>query len=158
MNLAQLLNSEINRTQDELGDSITQSGQRATGRTIASLRNESAPELARLYGPAHIGALEEGAGPAKNPKAKPSRAMVADIEAWLQARGSDASPWAVAMSIVRRGTRLYRNQDPRFSKPTGTLRSVIEASRSRLRESLNAEVRRSLRSELFPDLTSTSAY
>ncbi|WBO86070.1 hypothetical protein [Hymenobacter yonginensis] len=81
MNLAQLLNTEINRTQAELGQAITAKGQRATGRTIAALRNESVPELARLYGPAHIGALETGSGPAADPQAKPGRAMVADITA-----------------------------------------------------------------------------
>ncbi|TGE07720.1 hypothetical protein [Hymenobacter fodinae] len=158
MNLAQLLKTEITRTQQELGDSITASGQRATGRTIAALRNESAPELARLYGPAHLGALEEGSGPAADPKAKPGRAMIADITAWLQARGYDASPWAVATSILRKGTRLHRNQDPRFARPTGTLRDVLAASRARLRTDLAAEVRRSLRSELFADFTSKTAY
>ncbi|TGD80296.1 hypothetical protein [Hymenobacter wooponensis] len=158
MNLAELLNAEFTRTQQELGDSITQSGQRATGRTIAALRRESSPELARLYGPAHLGALEEGSGPARNPDAKPGRAMIADIQAWLQARGYDASPWAVATSILRKGTRLFRGEDPRFARPTGTLRDVLQASRARLRTDLAAETRRSLRSELFADLTSTTAY
>ncbi|MCA8830291.1 hypothetical protein [Hymenobacter pini] len=158
MNLAQLLSTEINRTQAELGESITRSGQRATGRTIAALRSESAPELARLYGPAHIGALETGSGPAADPQAKPGRAMIADITAWLAARGSSASPWAVATSILRRGTRLFRGEDPRFGKPTGTLRLVLQQSRARLQGSLSAEVRRSLGSDLFPDLTQTTAY
>lgn len=158
MNLADLLNTEFTRTQQELGDSITASGQRATGRTIAALRRESAPELARLYGPAHIGALEDGSGPARDPNAKPGRAMIADITAWLAARGSDASPWAVAISILRKGTRLFRGEDPRFGKPTGTLRDVIQASRARLRTNLSTEVRRSLRSELFADFASKTAY
>ncbi|RPD45496.1 hypothetical protein DNI29_19130 [Hymenobacter sediminis] len=158
MNLAQLLTQEINLAQQELGESITASGQRATGRTIARLRNESAPELARLLGPAHIGALEEGSGPARDPEAKPGRAMIEDIKLWLAARGSDASPWAVATSILRRGTRLFRGEDPRFARPTGTLREVIQASKGRLRLALAAETRRSLTSELFPDLTQTTAY
>ncbi|TGE29726.1 hypothetical protein [Hymenobacter metallicola] len=158
MNLAQLLHTEINRTQQELGQAITSKGQRATGRTIAALRHESAPELARLYGPSHIGALEEGSGPAADPKAKPGRAMVADITAWLQARGSDANPWAVATTILRRGTRLSRGEDPRFGKPTGTLRDVLAASKDRLRLALGGEVRRSIRSEVLSGFTSSTAY
>ena len=135
----------------------------ATRPTSETLRRayrlmRTADELARLYGPAHIGALEDGSGPARDPQAKPGRQMIDDIRLWLAARGSSASPWAVATSILQRGTRLFRGEDPRFGKPTGTLRLVLQQSRTRLRGSLSAEVRRSLGSELFPDLTSTTAY
>ncbi|RFP65921.1 hypothetical protein D0N36_06875 [Hymenobacter lapidiphilus] len=158
MNLSQLLDTEILRTQQELGENIVASGQRATGRTIAALRSESAPELGRLLGPAHIGVLEEGSAPARDPNAKPGRAMVDDIRLWLEARGLGLNPWAVATSILRKGTRLHRGQDPRFGRPTGTLRDVLAASRARLRQGIAAETRRSISSELFADFASKTAY
>ncbi len=158
VNLSQLLDTEILRTQRELADNIVASGQRATGRTIAALRSESAPELSRLLGAAHIGVLEDGSGPARDPNAKPGRAMVEDIRLWLEARGLAINPWALATSILRKGTRLHRGEDPRFSRPTGTLRDVLAASRARLRQDITAETRRSISSELFADFASKTAY
>ena len=159
MSLAQLLDDEFLRLQMELAENIEASGQRATGKTIAALRTEASGELARLLGPAHIGVLETGSGPAKDPNAKPSREMVASIREWLDARGLVSNgAYGLALYILRHGTRLYRGEDKRFSKPTGTLRDVIQASKKRLRQSLGSEVRRSLASEVLKGFTSNTAY
>jgi hypothetical protein len=160
MNLAELLDTEILRTQQELAENIQASGQRATGKTIAALRSESAPLLARLYGPAHISFLETPPTPSADPDAKPGRAFVASIREWLEAKGlvANGSAYGLALYILRKGTRLYQGRDPRFGKPTGTIRDVLAASRARVRTDLSTEVRRSLRSELFAYFASKTAY
>lgn len=161
MNLAELLDSEILQTQRDLADNIVASKQRATGKTIAALRSESAGLSASLYGPAHIGFLEVPGRPSSDPDMKPGRAFVASIQEWLDAKGfsnDKGSAYGLALSIIRRGTRLHQGTDPRFGKPTGTLRDVLQASKARLRTDLQAEVRRSVRSELLAGLTSLTNY
>jgi hypothetical protein len=154
MDFARLIDSEIVRMQRDLADNIEASGQRATGKTIAQLRSEAFPEMGLLYGPAHIGALETGVRPAADPKAKPGRAFVASIRAWLDAKGLGANPWAVATSILRKGTRLHRGEDPRFGKPTGTLTDVLRAGVARFRLALLGEAGQRVKTEVFTAFTS----
>jgi len=153
MDFREILDSEIVRMQRELAVTIEARGQRATGKTIAQLRTESFPEAALLYGPAHITAMETGVSPSRDPKAKPGRVFVDSIRGWLAARGSEANPWAVATSILRKGTRLHRGIDPRFSSPTGTLTDVLREGKRRLRAALLADVIQRVKTELFTDFT-----
>jgi hypothetical protein len=144
---APILAREIQQLRTEVVDSMTANDQRATGRTAAAIRDESGAEYARLLGPAHLRALRDGRRPGQRP---PIQAIIE----WLQAKRLQLNPYAVANNIAKRGTRLFRGEDPRFRKPTDTFSGPIAAALPRLRAGLAEAARSGLRSDLVTFTTS----
>jgi hypothetical protein len=137
---APVLSREILRLHEDVVDTMEASDQRATGKTIRALRAESGPESARLFGPAHARFLRDGRGPG------PVR--VSAIIEWIRAKRLNLNPYAVAEKISQFGTLLYRDEDPRFTKPTDTFAGPIRSLLTRLRPALAEVARTGLRSDL----------
>lgn len=137
---APILSHEILRLHEEVVDTMVASDQRATGKTIRALRTDSGPEYARLFGPAHARFLRDGRGP--------GGVNVQAIIEWVRAKRLKLNPYAVAEKISRFGTLLYRNEDPRFTKPTDTFAGPIRSLLTRLRPALTEVARSGLRSDL----------
>jgi hypothetical protein len=144
---APILARELLRLHEDVVDSMEASGQRATGRTIAALREVAGPEYAALVGPGHLKALRDGRRPGQRPP-------IEAIKEWLAAKRLDLNPWAVANSIASKGTRLFAGTDPRFRKPTDTFAAPIAAALPRLRVALAEAARTGLRSDLVTFTTS----
>jgi hypothetical protein len=144
---APILAREIQRLHGEVLDAMQANDQRATGRTAAAIRDESGAEYAALLGPGHLKALRDGRRPGQRP---PIQAIIE----WLQAKRLKLNPYAVANNIAKRGTRLFRGEDPRFRKPTDTFSAPIAAALPRFRTALVEAARSGLRSDLVNFTTS----
>jgi hypothetical protein len=144
---ATILAREIKQLRTEVVDSMQANDQRATGRTAAAIRDQSGAEYAALLGPAHLKALRDGRRPGQRPP-------IEAIRGWLQAKRLQLNPYAVAANIAKRGTRLFRGEDPRFRKPTDTFAAPIAAALPRFRASLVEAARTGLRSDLLNFTTS----
>lgn len=144
---ASILSREIQRLRTEVADSMQANDQRATGKTAAAIRDKSSAEYAALLGPAHLKALRDGRRPGQRPP-------IEAIREWLQAKRLQLNPYAVAANIAKRGTRLFRGEDPRFRKPTDTFAAPIAAALPRFRAALVEAARSGLRSDLVHFTTS----
>jgi hypothetical protein len=138
---AAILARQIAQLHEDVVDAMEANGQRATGRTIAALREVAGPEYAALVGPGHLKTLRDGRRPGQRPP-------IAAIIEWLQAKRLQLNPYAVANSIAKKGTRLFAGTDPRFRKPTDTFAGPTRAALPRLRASLVEAARTGLRSDL----------
>lgn len=87
-------------------------GINATLKTANSLRIEVKQEGTKTkmtaYGRPFFNTTRTGRRP--TPDKKPSRDMIANIAEWVAARGIDESAvWAIATSIQKKGTQLWRD-------------------------------------------------
>lgn len=79
----------------------------ASGASAASLRIEATFLKGTLYGNTSM-AVTLGILPPRGPGGLPP---IENIMLWLKLKNkSDVNPWAVAKSIAKRGTRMYRNE------------------------------------------------
>ena len=139
---APILARELLRLHEDVVDVMQANGQRATGKTIAQLREVTGPEYAALVGPGHLKALRDGRRPGQRPP-------IEAIREWLAAKRLTLNPYAVATNIAKRGTRLFAGVDPRFKKPTDTFAAPIRAALPRFRTALVEAARSGLRSDLL---------
>lgn len=131
-------------------------GQKASGRTAASLRIEVTEEEGTLYGRSPFGTLETGRKPGKAPQGFQSI-----IREWMADKGISATPipyktdrphkytpqergnlslsFLIARKIKREGTRLFRKggRDDIYSN---VIPAAIERIQSRIVELLKLEV------------------
>ena len=116
----------VSRVREDAIAQMRKNDQVATGRTIARIRIEASDDRGAVVGPEHLGALEYGVRPSGK-YANPGPAYVASIRDWMAARQLTGNPYAVAKSILRRGTRLFRGDDPRFpgGAPSGTFTKLL---------------------------------
>lgn len=110
MDINQLLTDEGIQLANDIRANIGAAGQWATGDTARSLRIEvkqnGTKYTMQLLGRPYFMTVQTGRKP--TPDKKPSREMIANITRWVEARGIDLDAvWAIAMTIQRRGTRLW---------------------------------------------------
>ena len=144
---SEILSRELLRLKQDVGDQMAANDQIATGRTLAAVREVVAPNLGLLLGPTHVRYLRDGRGP--------GGVSVQAIREWIAAKRLPLNPYAVAAKISAEGTRLFRGEDPRFSKPTDTFQAPIQAALPRLRLALRDAVRSRLKSEIATVLPRT---
>ena len=89
-----------------------------SGRTYDSIEGEVSEYRLLITAADYAGVLEEGRKDGAMPPIEP-------IRQWVEAKGLSISPWAIAKKIQREGTRLYRGDDPRYTKPSGVLLDQI---------------------------------
>ena len=89
-----------------------------SGRTYDSIEGEVSEYRLLITAADYAGVLEEGRRDGAMPPIEP-------IRQWVEAKGLNISPWAIAKKIQREGTRLYRGDDPRYTKPSGVLLDQI---------------------------------
>lgn len=113
-----------------LGNDVIESqrakGLRASGKSAASIRSNVnvAPTqlVGQLWGSVTFTWQQNGRKP--NKSGKPSREMVNQIAEWLQIKGLDYSPWAVATNIAKHGIPV-----PNQHNPGGVLSDPLNAER-----------------------------
>lgn len=104
----QLLNY-VTDIKNQIINIATQKGMNASGKTLASLQVAETAAGYELQANSNIYFLENGRGPthpgtpAGNPK------LTEIIQDWIDAKGLDINPYAVAATIHKSGTRLYRS-------------------------------------------------
>lgn len=110
MDIIKILNDEGIQLANDIRANMGSAGQWATGESGNSLKivvtQEGTKYRAQLVGRPYFMTVQTGRKP--TPGKKPSREMIANITRWVEARGIDLEAvWAIAMTIQRRGTRLW---------------------------------------------------
>lgn len=103
-----ILNEELESLRELLIENHIRAGQRASGRTISSLRVSVDDNHGILFGRQAFGTLETGRGPGKVPKGfyKIIQQWVADKN--IQVERPKSFAYLVARKIANEGTELYR--------------------------------------------------
>lgn len=103
-----ILNEELEALQQRLIENHIRAGQRASGRTISSLRVSVDDDHGVLFGRQAFGTLETGRGPGKVPKGfyKIIQQWVTDKN--IQVEKPKSFAYLVARKIANEGTELYR--------------------------------------------------
>ena len=94
---------------NQIIDIATQKGMNASGKTLNSIEIIETPNGYELQASSNIYFMEHGRGPTHpgTPAGNPN--LVEVIQDWLDARGLDANPYAIAKAIHKNGTKLYRS-------------------------------------------------
>ena len=98
----------INQIIQEITDAATQRGMQATGKTLASLQALPTDTGFELQANSNIYFMEHGRGPTTPGATAGNPDLVEIIAQWLDARGLNINPYAVANAIHKNGTRLYQ--------------------------------------------------
>jgi len=100
----------FNALKQQIIDAATQKGMSATGNTLASLEVVQTDTGYELQADPAIYFMEHGRGPTQVPKGNPGNPdLVQIIQDWLDAKGLNINPYAVANAIHKNGTRLYQS-------------------------------------------------
>lgn len=108
MDLGQLIQQILEQARDEIRANLSANNINASGRTSASIQVKRTADGFKLVG----GGAENGAAPLFTTEigraAGKIPANFTDIlMEWASAKGLDIDPWAVAMSIKKKGTRRH---------------------------------------------------
>lgn len=115
-------------------------GAYATGKTEQSLMVEMSKEgdavVGTLSARPFFGAIETGSKPWRTQYKRPPKFFVDIIQEWADAKGIDAPAGAIAMSLMRRGSKLYRDggRDTIYSNEIPNTISSVESQLSALFE------------------------
>lgn len=105
--IADIMNRELTAAINEMDAMAEAQGRIGSGKTMAAVTAELVVRApfeveGRVMAPDYIfQALEDGRRPGKMPP-------VSEIEQWVDSKGLDISPWAIAKTIAAKGTKLYR--------------------------------------------------
>jgi len=100
----------FNSVKQQIIDAATQRGMSASGKTLGSLQVVETPNGYELQANSSIYFLERGRGPTTVPKGDHSNPDLAEIiQNWIDAKGLSLNAYAVANTIHKSGTRLYRS-------------------------------------------------
>lgn len=108
MDIRKIVDEELNALRQRIIDNHLKAGQKASGKTIASLRVEADDNGGVLYGRKAFGTLEKGRRGGRVPKG-----FYQIIYQWMQDKGirverPKSFAYLVARKIAREGTKLYR--------------------------------------------------
>lgn len=110
VDLIQILNPIGQAKVTQIQQNLASSGENATGQTSRSVRfivtQEQTITRFQLLGRPYFMTVETGRKP--TPDKKPSRDMIKNITEWVKARGLPSIVWAIATSIQKKGTALFR--------------------------------------------------
>ena len=107
--IRQILREELEDLRKRIIENMGKADQIVTGKTRDSMQVEVRDNMGVLTGRQAFATLETGSAPwSKKPKRVPK--WFADlIGEWIDRRGLDLNQWAVAHSIIRKGSKLYRS-------------------------------------------------
>jgi len=100
--------SYFNTVREQIIAIATEKGMSATGKTLASLEVIPTEKGYELHAANSIYFMEHGRGPTHSGAAEGNPNLVEIIEDWLEAKGLSLNPYAVANTIHKKGTKLYR--------------------------------------------------
>lgn len=106
--IRQILREELEALRSRIAANMEKADQIVSGRTRDSMQVEIRDNGGVLTGRRAFATLETGSRPwSKQPKRVPK--FFADIIGeWIDKRGLDLNKWAVAHTIIRKGSKLYR--------------------------------------------------
>ena len=93
----------LKQIEGELLKQYTSRNLRASGKFERELRKEATETEGTIYASGHARQMINGRRPGSLPP-------VQAIEDWIQAKGLDLNPWAVAKSIAKKGTTIFRGR------------------------------------------------
>lgn len=108
-----IVEEELATAKVHIAENIKSHGKMASGKTAESMQvqvtDDGTAVVGTLSGRAYFGALETGSKPWST-QYKTAPKYFADIIAdWAQAKGVTANPYAIATTIMRKGTKQYRD-------------------------------------------------
>ena len=106
--IRKILTEELEALRQRIGANMETADQIATGKTRDGMRVEVRGLAGGLTGRQAFATLEKGSRPwSRQPKRTPK--WFADlIGEWIDAKGLDLNKWAVAHTIIHKGSKLYR--------------------------------------------------
>lgn len=139
VDLIQILNPIGQAKVTQIQQNLASSGENATGQTSRSVRYEVTQDGTvthfRLLGRPYFMTVETGRKP--TPDKKPSRDMIKNIIEWTKARGLPGAAWAIAMSIQKKGTQLWRSGGRKDIVTSVTSGTGAEISQAVLKQFVN---------------------
>lgn len=134
-----VISEELNNLRQKIIDNHLKAGQKASGRTINSLRVEVGGDVGILFGRKAFGTLEMGRRGGRVPKG-----FYRIILQWMQDKGIRVEKpktfaYFVARKIAREGTKLYR-QGGRDDIYSNEIPKTEESVLSRITGLISAEV------------------
>lgn len=110
--IAAILTEELEAGKARIIENSERAGQKASGKTYRSMRVEVIPDAEGTHGimtaRPFFAALETGSRPWRTQYLKPPRFFAEIIEEWINDKGLDLNPYAVATTIMRKGSKLKR--------------------------------------------------
>lgn len=107
-----IIAEELATAKANISSNIEREGKRASGRTQESMEvmvaDEGSEVVGTLSGRACFGALETGTKPWANQYPSAPKWFADVIAAWMDDKGIMANPFAVATSIMKKGSKQYR--------------------------------------------------
>lgn len=139
MDVRNIVDEELNALRQRIIDNHIKAGQKASGKTIASMRVEADDNGGILFGRKAFGTLETGRRGGRVPKG-----FYQIIYQWVQDKGIKVEKpksfaYLVARKIAREGTSLYR-QGGRDDIYSNEIPKTIGSIGDRVRGALSVEV------------------
>lgn len=104
-----ILRTELQRLSDRISANIDNTGRKATGKTQQSLAVEVDGLSGALTGREAFATLEQGSRPWAKQYPRPPKWFAELIQEWIAAKRLDLNAYAVAHTLMRKGSRLHRN-------------------------------------------------
>lgn len=108
-----ILHDELTRLRERIKANMDAAGQTTTGKTAESMKVEIRGDVATatgiLSGRQAFATLETGSAPWSRQPGRPPRWFADIIGEWIENKGLDLNKWAVAHSIITKGSSLRRN-------------------------------------------------
>ena len=110
--IRQILREELEALRVRIIQNMGRADQIVTGKTRDSLVVETGEQATGAYGVLTgrqaFATLETGSRPWSRPPAKVPKYFADLIGEWIEAKGLDLNQWAVAHTIIHKGSKLYR--------------------------------------------------
>lgn len=144
MTLDELIHSELKEAQSQIQANMASKGINASGRTSASIRIVRYEGGIKLVGggddAAPLPTVEIGRKAGKVPY------NFADIlREWADAKGIDINPWAVVMTIKKKGTVRHRDQSKQKDVYSTISKETIERLRKGIGQVVMSQIREAIR-------------
>lgn len=107
--IRKILTEELEALRQRIGDNMEAADQIATGRTRDGMRVEVRGLAGVLTGRRAFATLERGSRPWSKKSKRVPKFFADLIGEWIDAKGLDLNKWAVAHSIMTKGSKLYRS-------------------------------------------------
>lgn len=103
-----ILNEELNKFKAQVVKNLYSARKVVTGSFMRSLRVNVGGETGKVTAAPYFSTVETGSSPWKRQYKSAPKFFAEIIEAWISKKGLSLNPYAVATTIMRKGSKLYR--------------------------------------------------
>lgn len=107
--IRKILREELEALRQRIGENMEAADQIATGKTRDGMRVEVRGLAGVLTGREAFATLERGSRPWSKKFKRVPKFFADLIGEWIEAKGLDLNKWAVAHTIMTKGSKLYRS-------------------------------------------------